>query len=191
MTTTLEAPVTTELAAERTGKWWVLLITGIAWILVGVIVLDFDLESAATIGYLVGGFLVASGVTEFVLIGVTEGWHWVHATLGVLFVLTGIGAFFEPLQTFGVLAHLLGFFLVLKGTFDLVMALSARHVVDLWWMTMIAGIIEIALGFWASAYPGRSAPLLILWVGVGALVRGVAQLIGAFQVRKLQREWQA
>ena len=41
------------------------------------------------------------------------------------------------------------------------------------------------LGFWASGYPGRSAALLILWVGIGALIRGVTQLVLAFQVRKL------
>src|SRR5438105_1579277 len=117
-------------------KWWLLLISGIAWVIVGLVALQFNLDSAATIGYLVGGFLVVMGVTEFMLIGVTEGWHWVHAILGVLFVLTGVAGFMQPFQTFSILAHMFGFLLVLKGTFDLVMALALRHEVDLWWMTL-------------------------------------------------------
>lgn len=173
--------------SERPVKWWVLLISGIAWILIGAVVLDFDLDSAAAIGYLIGGFLIAGGITEFVLIGVTDGWHWLHATLGVLLVLTGVAAFFEPVQTFGILAHMLGFLLVLKGTCDLVVAIAGREVSDLWWMMLVAGILEIVLGFWASGYPGRSSQLLILWVGIGALIRGVTHLVMAFGVRKVDR----
>ena len=44
--------------------------------------------------------------------------------------------------------------MILKGTFDFVIALAVRHEIDLWWMSLIAGIIEIALGIWAMGYPG-------------------------------------
>ena len=172
---------------RASAKWWVLLVTGIAWIIVSVLVLDADLDSALTIGYLVGGYLIAAGVMEFVLIGVAEGWKWLHAVLGVLFVVGGIAAFTDPFQTYTLLAALVGFFLVLKGTFDFVMALVTRHEIDLWWLLMIAGILEVLLGVWASGYPGRSAELLILWVGIAALIRGITQLILAFQVRKLHK----
>ena len=75
---------------QPSAAWWVLMLTGIAWIIVGVLVLDADVDSALTIGYLVGGYLIAAGVMEFVLIGVTVGWKWLHAVLGVLFVIGGI-----------------------------------------------------------------------------------------------------
>ena len=170
---------------ERSSAgWWVLLITGIAWVIVGILVLDSDFDSAVAIGFLVGGYLIAAGVMEFVFLGVAAGWKWLHAVLGVVFVIGGILAFTEPFQTFAVLAGLVGFFLVVKGTFDFVIALATRHVSDLWWLLLIGGIIQIGLGFWASGYPGRSASLLILWVGIGALVRGITQIVAAFQVRK-------
>jgi len=170
---------------HASGKWWVLLVTGIAWILVGVLILDLNYSSAVTVGYLVAAYLIVAGVMEFVIAGVLETWRWLHVILGVLFVIGGILALTEPFQTFRVLAELVGFFLVLKGTFDFVLGLSSRHVVDLWWLTMVAGILEIAIGLWATGYPGRSAWLLLLWVGIGALVRGVTQLFLAFQVRKI------
>ena len=113
------------------------------------------------------------------------GWKWAHAVMGGLFVLGGIAAFISPFQTFTVLASLIGFFLVLKGTFDFVIALALRHDVDLWWMTLISGIIEMALGIWAIGYPGRSAALLLIWIGVGAIIRGVAEIVAAFHIRKL------
>ena len=169
------------------GKWWwVLLVTGILWILIGLFVLQAHYSSAVAIGYLVGFWLIFAGVAEFVETGVERsGWRWLHAVLGVLFVVGGILALMSPFQTFTVLAALIGIFLIIKGTFDFVVALLVRHLNDLWWMTLIAGIIQIALGAWAMGYPGRSAALLIIWVGIGALIRGIAEIITSFQVKKL------
>ena len=170
---------------ERSSPgWWLLLVTGIAWVIVGIIVLDTDFDSAVAIGFLVGGYLIAGGVMEFVLVGVSPGWKWLHAVLGALFVIGGVFAFTEPFQTFTVLASLVGFFLVVKGTFDFVIALATRHVSDLWWLLLIGGILQIMLGVWASGYPGRSATLLTLWVGIGALIRGIVQIVASFQSRK-------
>jgi uncharacterized membrane protein HdeD (DUF308 family) len=176
-----------EEVEQASGKWWLLVITGVLWILVGVVVLDADVHSALAIGYLAGAYLLLAGVMEFVLVAALPSWRWLHILLGILFILGGIMAFLEPFQTFRVLAALVGFFLVLKGTFDFVTALATRHVMDLWWLLLIAGVIEILLGFWASGYIGRSAWLLLLWVGVGALMRGFTQLVLAFQVRKVHK----
>ena len=51
---------------------------------------------------------------------------------------------------------------------------------------MIWGIVEVAIGLWAAGYYGRSAVLLIAWVAVIALVRGVRDIVLAFRVRELQ-----
>ena len=174
-----------EEVERASGKWWLLVLTGILWILIGVLVLDADVESALAIGYLVAGYLLLAAVMEFVLLAALPGWRWLHGLLGVLFVAGGIMALLEPFQTFRVLAALVGFFLVVKGTFDFVMALETRDALDLWWLLLISGVIEILFGFWASSSPVRSAWLLLLWVGIGALIRGGTQLVLAFQVRKL------
>ena len=107
------------------GKWWwVLLVTGILWILIGLYVLQAHYGSAVAIGYLVGFWLLFAGVAEFIEIGAAARWKWVHVALGVLFVVGGIAALTAPFQTFTVLASLVGFFLIIKGTFDFVLALA-------------------------------------------------------------------
>jgi uncharacterized membrane protein HdeD (DUF308 family) len=63
-----------------------------------------------------------------------------------------------------------------------------RRVVDLWWLMMIVGIIEILLGVWAMGYPGRSAALLIFWIGFGAVIRGVMAIAMAFMARHIPEE---
>ena len=164
--------------------WWLLLVTGILWILLGIFVLEAHYDSAVLIGYLVAFWLIFGGVTQFMWAGVDAGgWRWVHIVLGVLFVVGGIMALFAPFQTFTVLAGLIGFFLILFGTFEFVFAIASRHEMEMWWLNLIAGILMIALGIWAAGYPGRSAALLLAWVGIGAIIRGVFEITTAFRMR--------
>jgi uncharacterized membrane protein HdeD (DUF308 family) len=168
-------------------SWWLFLITGIAWIFVGMFVLQFDIDSVFTISLIVGIVMFVAAVNEGVAVFTMEGWKWVHALLALLFVFGGVWALAYPGQTFGTLALLLGWFLLAKGTFDVVAALCNRDA-DLWWLTLICGIVQIAIAFWAIGYPGRSAWLLVVWVGISALMHGFSEIALAFQVRSLGRE---
>ena len=56
---------------------------------------------------------------------------------------------------------------------------------DLWWLGLVTGIIEIGLAFWAAGYFAGSAALLIVWVGISALMRGITEIVMAFMLRKL------
>jgi len=177
----------TVTAPEEPGVgrlWWLVLITGILWIILGMFVLQAHYDSAKAIGYLVAFWLIFGGVAEFVAAAIGIGWRWLHAILGVLFILGGFAALAAPFQTFMVLAALIGIFLIFKGTFDFVIGIAMRHELDLWWLTMTAGILEIGLGIWAMGYPGRSAALLIIWVGFGAIIRGIAEIVLAFSMHK-------
>lgn len=172
-------------AAERqlTKSWWLFLITGVAWVFISFVVLSLDAASVATIGYLMGFVLIAAGVSEFMAIGFARSWKWVHAVLGVLFVATGILALMRPFQTFGIMALLIGWYLLVKGTFDVIVSLMEREELHLWGLLLASGIIEIAIGIWAIGYPGRSAWLLVLWVGIGAVIRGITEIVFAFKLR--------
>ena len=170
-------------AREVTRLWWVFLVTGIAWVLIAFMVLAFKPTTPATIGYLTGFVLIAAGVNEFVTIGFTDGWKWLHGVLGVLFVVAGIMALSSPFQTFGVLALLIGWYLLFKGTFDIIISIIERDVLPLWGLALASGIIELALAMWALGYPGRSAWLLVLWIGITALMRGITEIVMAFKLR--------
>ena len=135
-----------EIEREGSSLWWLFLITGIGWVLVSFMVLAFNPTTPATIGYLAGFVLLAAGVNEFVTIGFAGGWKWLHAVLGVLFVITGIMALMSPFQTFGILALLVGWYLLLKGTFDIVLSIVERDELSLWGLLLASGILELAVG---------------------------------------------
>ncbi len=166
--------------------FWALLTMGILWIFLSFLVLPFTYTSVTSIAIVIGTMLLLAGVAEVGEAFLAPGWKWAHAILGVFFVLGGVWAFVYPGQTFGTLAVLFGWYLLIKGTFDVVFAFMWKGV-DFWWLGLIAGFVEIAIAFWAVGYPGRSAALLVLWVGLGALVRGIVTMVAAFRVRALTR----
>ena len=182
----------TVAAAQHTlgrvlGPWWLWLLTGIGWMLVALIVLRFDYGSVSAISILFGIVAIAAGVLEFAVMALAAGW-WklLHAALAVIFIVAGIVAFIHPGNTFAALAAVFSFFLVFAGAFDIIISISARHEVEVWWLQLVGGIVELVLGFWAAGYYGRSAVLLVAWVAAFAIVRGVRDIILAFRVRELQ-----
>jgi uncharacterized membrane protein HdeD (DUF308 family) len=167
--------------------WWVFLITGIGWMLVTLIVLRFDYTSVSAISILFGIVAIAAGVIEIGVMLLAGGW-WklLHAVLALVFIVAGIVAFVHPGDTFAALAAVFSFILVFAGTFDIIESISVRHEIEVWWLQLIGGIIELALGFWAAGYYGRSAILLVAWVAAFALIRGVMNIVLAFRVYDLQ-----
>ena len=61
----------------------------------------------------------------------------------------------------------------------------------LWWLLLITGIVEILIGFWAAGDFGNAAILLVVWVGVLALTRGISAIIFAFEVREIKHDAEA
>ena len=167
--------------------WWLFLLVGIAWTLVGVIILRFDYTSVSAISILFGIVAISAGILEIVTTILADGW-WklLYGVLAVVFIATGIISFIHPGDTFLALAAVISFFLVFAGTFDIITAISARREVEIWWLQLISGIVELALGFWAAGYYGRSAVLLVAWVAAFAIVRGVTNIVMAFRVREVQ-----
>jgi uncharacterized membrane protein HdeD (DUF308 family) len=175
------------MLADTLPPWWLLLITGVGWTLVAIILLRFDYGSVSAISLLFGFVALAAGFLEIGMIFLAAGW-WklLNAILAFVFITAGVVAFIHPGDTFLALAAIFSFFLIFSGTFDLITAISARHEVDMWWLQLIGGIIQIALGFWAAGYYGRSSVLLVAWVAAWAIIRGVRDIVLAFRVREVQ-----
>jgi uncharacterized membrane protein HdeD (DUF308 family) len=177
-----------QVRAEGARLWWLFLITGTLWLLFSIIVLRFDYTTVTSVSILFGVVAIAAGVNELFAAGIaTRWWKVLHIALGVIFVVVGIVAFVHPGDTFAALAAVISFFFIFKGLFDIVLAIATKDESDVWWLQLVAGIVELLLGFWAAGYYGRSVTLLVAWVGVSALLRGITEIILAFKLRSAGR----
>ena len=178
-----------QLARRVTGPWWAYLLAGIAWVVISVIILRFNVASVATIGLLLGALFLLSAVEEFVIAAVRPAWGWAHALLGILFIGAAIWSFVTPYGAFWALASVLGILLVVVGTMHIFTAISSRAFNDAWWFGVIGGLFEVFIGFWVSAQSFRAeAFFLIIWAGLLALFRGVFEIVLAFEMRSAQAQ---
>ena len=168
----------------RFGPWWTFLIAGLVWFLISLIVLQMNLRSVTAVGVLLGVVFLISGLEEFFVAAVIDSWAWARALLGIFFVIAAIWSFIDPIGTFVAIADALGFLLIFKGTLDLVTSIASQGVNSVWWLGLLAGLLELFLGFWAAQqyFPAR-ASLLLLWVGFYALFRGISSIVYAFHLR--------
>ena len=169
---------------EATRYWWVMLVSGALWVLLSLAILQFNLTSVWSIAILTGVILCVAAGTEFGASAIAPNLRWGHALLGVFFLAGGIAAFVWPESTFLVLSDLIGWYLLFLGAFEVVESISTRRT-ELWWLRLITGVATIAIAFWAVQSFSRSATLLVLWVGLGALFLGFAQIFRSFEFRRV------
>jgi uncharacterized membrane protein HdeD (DUF308 family) len=176
-----------EAAGEVAGSWWLFLVAGIAWLIFAFVVLSFDFTTVWAVAVFAGFMFLFFGVNEFFAAAYVDDWKWLHVLLGVIAVAAGIIAFVWPGQTFLTLAAIIAWLLLFMGTFNIVTALLTKDENDLWWLTLLIGIAEVLIAFWAIGYEGRSIALLVIWVGAAALARGIMNIVLAFTLRSAEK----
>lgn len=177
-----------EVLEEAADRWWMFLLTGITWLMFALLVFQWDYTTVYAISILFGVVAVMAGVNELFAISVsTTGWKWIHFVLGLLFILVGIYALWNPYDTFSTLAALVGMFLLFKGVFDITVAFITKDEFELWWLQLVIGMLEIVLAFWVAGNFRKEAILLVVYVGIVALARGVSEIFVAFKLKGLRR----
>ena len=182
------------LAHNASRYWWVLLVVGVVWLVIGWVVLRANVASLATVGVLLGVVFIASGVNEAALGSmVTGGWKALHYGIAFLFLLAGLWAFVRPINTFFALASVLGLILVFAGAFEIVRGVATRGETPYWWTGLLSGVILLLLAAWVSvsdpqASIARRSYLILFWVGFMALLRGFTQIMMGFSLRHLGTE---
>jgi uncharacterized membrane protein HdeD (DUF308 family) len=102
--------------------------------------------------------------------------------------LPGIVALAWRDQTFVILALIMGWFLLFRGTFNIIESLFVKDYVEQWWLILITGILQLGIGLWAVGYEGRSIAVLVVWVGAWALTEGIMNIWAAFRLRSINRQ---
>jgi uncharacterized membrane protein HdeD (DUF308 family) len=171
------------------GMWWLWLVTGVLWIVAALVVLQFDSASITTVGVLIGVMFLFAATQQFVAAALVDGWaRWVALGFGVLLGVAGVVSLFNPANTFAGVAEILGFLFLVVGATWIVEALLGREENDLWWLGLLAGILMTVMAFWTSGHFFiDKAYTLLVFAGAWALMKGITDIVRAFQVRRLHR----
>lgn len=124
---------------------------------------------------------------QFALAVIDHRLRWLWLLFGTLMAAGGIVALIDPVSTFAGFADILGFIFLLVGIQWTVQAFLERDFSDLWWLTLISGLMMVVLAFWVSGqfFLGRAYTLLV-FAGVWAMLKGISDIVRAFQIRRLR-----
>jgi uncharacterized membrane protein HdeD (DUF308 family) len=171
---------------EVSKLWWLWLVFGAFWVVVSVVILQFDEASITTTGILIGAMFIGSAIQNFAIASLAESGRWLYGLFGVLFLIAGIVSLISPGNTVAAFADVLGFLFLIVGVFWIIEAFLTREANELWWFGLIGGILMVVLAFWtAGQFFIERAYVLLAFAGIWALMQGVTDFIRAFQIRKL------
>ena len=165
--------------------WWLWLVTGTVWLIVALVVLQFDSASITTIGIVVGCMFLFAAAQQLIMAAMAPRLRWLFAIFGALFLVAGVICFVNPEKTFAGLADLLGFLFLTVGLWWIVAAFIEREGNPLWWLGLISGILMCVLAFWTSGqFFIHKAYTLLVFAGIWALVHGIGDIVRAFRIRQ-------
>jgi uncharacterized membrane protein HdeD (DUF308 family) len=146
------------------------------------------------------GVVVMTGVGPDAGVGDVLGGRWrglalgawrAVATIGVLAVVVGVLVLVWPGVSLIVVGALFGLYLVLSGVLQLVAAFGTHAHTAMRVLAFLSGALSILLGLLCFRSALTSLVLLAVWIGVGWLIRGIAQIVAAFSDPAMPaRGWQ-
>jgi uncharacterized membrane protein HdeD (DUF308 family) len=178
-----------EVGIQLSRLWWLWLVAGFCWIVIALVILQFDQASVATVGVLIGIMFLLSGFQQLALGTLAGGWlQLVMWFFGVLLMIAGVLALISPENTFAAIADILGFLFLIVGAFWIIQAFGERDYNELWWFGLISGIAMVVLAFWTGGqFFIHKAYVLLVFAGIWAMFHGVNDIFRAFQLRELGR----
>ena len=114
---------------------------------------------------------------------------WAMALRGLVAVIFGIVALLKPDVAAGVFVAAFAVFAFADGILDFVLAAELGRAGQRWGWYVVGGIVSIAAGIVALAYPGVTLLVLVLVVGARAIVMGILELGAAFSWPELDSRW--
>jgi uncharacterized membrane protein HdeD (DUF308 family) len=175
---------------ERGVPWWVILLTGIAAVILGILLLTEPSMTTLTLVQFFGVYLFVAGIFSIVEIFINSAhWGW-KLILGIIGILAGLTILRHPLYSAIIVPTLIVIFVAIEAIIYGIVALIRAFTERSWGMGIL-GALTVVVGIIILFSPGVAAQGLPLIVGILAIAGGIAAVVASFRVRGVQRQVQA
>ncbi len=117
---------------DTNGTRWLMAVLGLLSVIIGILFLRHTEETVTTLAFLIGLFWVVGGIIEFFTAYSDHGSpaRGFRIVMGVLAFAAGVVTLVWPHLTLGVLAVIMGIWLILYGVLEVALSLQLRHLAD-------------------------------------------------------------
>jgi uncharacterized membrane protein HdeD (DUF308 family) len=151
--------------------WWVILIRGVLFILLGIYMLLEPASGYAALGFLFGLFILLAGIAELLrVVGdhTRNGRAW-HLFLGVIDIIVGIVFVTHIIASADVLRVIVGLYFLFRG----ISLLSYSHFRGRSWPLILGGAITAIFGVLIIFNAVFGAITLIIFTAIAFIIMGI------------------
>ncbi len=104
---------------------------------------------------------------------------WALTVRGIVAIIFGATAVFWPGVTLATLVYLVSAFVLASGVVGIIEGVLAVGQKRAWFLTMLLGFIQVAVGLYLVRHPGVTFATFILVAGITFMARGVLEVVAA------------
>ncbi len=177
---------------ELPRKWGWMLALGILMIVAGVIGLYLSVAVTLMTVLLYGGMIMAGGILSLVHAFRVKEEKWqgrlFHVLLALLYIVTGVIIFINPIAASAVLTLILGALFLTIGGVRIVNGFKCRKNGSKWLLPVITGLIDIVFAvIIAASWPISGLWVIGLFVSIEMIMHGWILTFTALAVRQLAK----
>ena len=173
------------MATILIGNWWVLALRGVAAIVFAILAFLWPGMTATVLVLLFAAYVLVDGIFA-IMAAIRAARH--HARSGplllegILDLIIAAVAFFWPMTALVALIYLIAIWAVITGI-ALIAAGIAFIRLNGEWLLVLSGLVSLLLGIILFVQPAAGVVALSWWLGIYALLFGIALLSAAFRLR--------
>src|SRR5690606_33442964 len=117
---------------------------------------------------LFAGLALADGIISVIAAIRTKNWGWLFWG-GLLSIALGVLVILSPAAAGLALLLFIGAWLIVRGIFDIGMAISLRREIRYEWLLGVAGVLSILFGVFVIVYPSAGALAVVAFIAAFAI----------------------
>jgi len=176
---------------SKIKNWWVSLLIGVLYLIVGFWVFSTPLESYISLSIIFSVFIFVSGIFEIVFAisnrNRVNGWGW-YLTGGILDLIIGILLMSNPAMTMVILPYFVGFWLLFRGIMAIGVSIQSSTLgITNWGWLLVSGIATLIFAFLVLANPVFAGLSIVYMTAFAFVFIGVFRIFLAFNLKKMHK----
>ena len=171
---------------------WEAILTGVLYILLGIVALLIPETMQKTLGYLIGIVLIVAGAVSmicYLLRDARDNYYHNEFVFGLVGIVLGVAVLYKVEVIISLIPFILGILVLFSGCSKLQDAIDLKRLSYGSWVGMlVVAVINIILGIVLICNPFQAAVLLFRVLGVGLILSGASDCFSTiYFARKFRR----